>query len=180
MKKFLTLSMLTALVLVGCNKGAAPTTIPSANEGGVVAIPKECPKKSTVTVKADDIDMTVSEANSWYIETKPDEGQFFFTNYTVTEPMDAIGHSDTGNDAKGYFTLRTNDETPISNGIWDPSEIGISGTNANRFIGGEKNKVEITYIGKDYVCGNVSVDDGYGSIKGDFIAKYSKWKSLFE
>lgn len=203
MKKFLTLSMLTALVLIGCNKAAAPTTdtapaadatakteastapaTPAADE--VVAdAPKGCPNKSTVAVKSDDIDTTISAANSWYIENSPDWGTFFFTNYTL-DPKSPWGHTYAGKDAKASFSVSTKDKTPVANGVWDQAladannkltEIGIAGVSANRGIIGSKNKVEITYFGSDYVCGNVAIDDGYGSVKGDFIAKYSKFSN---
>lgn len=197
MKKLFTLSMLTALVLVGCNKAAAPTTTPPADDkaaatttpvadnAAVADAPKGCPSTSTVAVKADDIDMTVSATNSWYIENKPEEGTFFFTNYTV-DPQNAWGHDIVGKDAKAYFTVSTKDKAPVANGVWDQAvkdannkltAISIVGTAANRGIIGGKNKLEITYFGSDYVCGTLAIDDGYGSVKGDFIAKYHKWTS---
>lgn len=196
MKKFITLSMLTALVLVGCNKAAAPTTTapatdaaattaPAAVSDTVADAPTGCPSKSTVAVKSDDIDMTVSAANSLYIENSPDWGTFFFTNYTV-DPKSPWGREYVGKDAKASFSVSTKDKKAIFPGIFDQAqkdannkltEIGISGVTANRGIIGSTGKVEITYFGSDYVCGNVAIDDGYGSIKGDFIAKYSQFKS---
>lgn len=199
MKKFLTLSMLTALVLVGCNKATAPTTTtpatngttttttaPKADEGVVADAPKECPNKSSVVVKSEETGtVNVAAGNSWYVEQTPDSGTFYFTNYTF-DPQSAWGHTYTAKDAMAYFSVSTKDKKAVANGVWDSSkkddnnklsDTSISSEKSSRGLIGTKKKVEITYFGSDYVCGDVSIDDGYGSITGKFIAKYHKWKS---
>ncbi|MCX6734645.1 MAG: hypothetical protein NTZ25_01915 [Candidatus Peregrinibacteria bacterium] len=199
MKKFLALSMLTALVLVGCNKAAAPTTTtpatdgttttttpaPKAEDGIVADAPKECPNKSSVVVKSEETGtVNVAAANSWYVEQTPDSGTFYFTNYTF-DPQSAWGHTYTDTDAMAYFSVGTTDKKAVANGSWDAakkdthklSDTNISSKKASRGLIGDKKKVEITYFGSDYVCGDVAIDDGYGSITGKFIAKYHKWTS---
>jgi hypothetical protein len=198
MKKFLTLSMLTALVLVGCNKAAAPTTTtpaadgtttttaPAADNGVVADAPKECPNMSSVVVKSEETGtVNVTATNSWYVEQTPDKGTFYFTNYTF-DPQSAWGHTYTDTDAMAYFSVATKDKKAVANGVWDASkkddnnklsDTSISSKKTSRGLIGDKKKVEITYFGSDYVCGDVSIDDGYGSITGKFIAKYHKWTS---
>jgi hypothetical protein len=198
MKKFLALSMLTALVLVGCNKAVAPTTdtpaangtttttAPAADNGVVADAPKECPNTSSVVVKSEETGtVNVAAANSWYVEQSPDSGTFYFTNYTF-DPQSAWGHTYTDKDAMAYFSVGTKDKKAVANGVWDVSvkdannklsDTSISSKTSSRGLIGDKKKVEITYFGSDYVCGDVSIDDGYGSITGKFIAKYHKWTS---
>lgn len=199
MKKFLTLSMLTALVLVGCNKAAAPTTTtpaadsttttttaPAADDGVVADAPKECPNKSSVVVNSKETGtVNVTATNSWYVEQTPDKGTFYFTNYTF-DPQSAWGHTYGDKDAMAYFSVSTKDKKAVANGVWDVSkkddnnkltDTSISSKSSSRGLIGDKKKVEITYFGSDYVCGDVSIDDGYGSITGKFIAKYHKWTS---
>lgn len=195
MKKFLTLSMLTALVLVGCNKASAPTTTTPATDGktattttatadaGTVAnAPKGCPTKNTIASK--DVDtVAYSAANSYYVETTPDNGTFYFANYTF-DPQSPYGHTAVDKDTKSSFTVETKNKDPINVGTWDQkdanhklSDMQINSVSGGRSIIGDKNSVAITYFGADYVCGTASIDDTYGSIKGDFIAKYHKWTS---
>ncbi len=118
-------------------------------------------------------------------EQTPDKGTFYFTNYTF-DPQSAWGHTYTDTDAMAYFSVATKDKKAVANGVWDASkkddnnklsDTSISSKKTSRGLIGDKKKVEITYFGSDYVCGDVSIDDGYGSITGKFIAKYHKWTS---
>ncbi|MBI5753723.1 hypothetical protein HZA40_01100 [Candidatus Peregrinibacteria bacterium] len=182
MKKFLALSMLTALVLIGCNKAAAPTTAPAVDADVVANAPKGCVSKNTIASK-DAETVVYAAANSWYVETTPDNGTFYFANYTL-DPQSPYGHTYAGKDTEAGFAVSTTNKDPVNVGTWDQKDplhklsgMEINVTGSGRSIIGDKNSVQITYFGTDFVCGTANIDDTYGSIKGDFIAKYYKWKS---
>lgn len=204
MKKFLTLSMLTALVLVGCNKATAPvvttTTQPATTPAvepakaapAVIAdeviakAPAGCPAKTALVVKSKEAGtVEIMNRNSWYIEgnkNSPGFASLYFVNYEGFDTNDQYGHTNKGTDATTYISLMTKDKSAVKKGIWKSGEnnnlssISVTTEASGRDLTNDKSQVELTYVGTDYVCGKIAADNNGGSVNGEFIAKYSKQK----
>lgn len=203
MKKFLALSMITTLVLVGCNSTPAPvatTTTPAATTAvepakatpAVVADevianpPKGCPAQTTLVATSKEAGtVKFMNKNSWYIEgnkSSPGFSTLHFVNYEGFDPANQYGHTNKGTDAALSVVLKTKDKSVIKNGVWKDDagnnnlgDLSFATEASSRDLRDEKAQVELTYVGTDYVCGNIKASYN-GSVSGDFIAKYSKQK----
>lgn len=202
MKKVLFLSLLSLMLFVACNKKAeekkaeepasaeeATNVEATATETAVVSEevanpPAGCPGKTSVVVKSDEVGtVEMPTQNSWFVENLPGSSTLYFANYEL-DPKSPSGHEYDDDDAKTYINLTTKDQSIIKAGEWDAgktdsnntfSGMDISNKDTGRVIIGTNKKVTLTYVGTDYACGNINIDDGYGSIIGEFIAKYYKW-----
>jgi len=190
MKKFLAISMLSALVLVGCNKAVAPTTTaPVAEKAAVVDAnvianaPAGCPAKTTLNAKSAEAgDVTFPTKNSWFVDSGVGYGSLHFANYDTFSPSDTFADIK-GTDVHVYFDLKTKDKSPLKVGTWnyrkdkennDLSWLNISTEKLSGGVFDDNGKVELTYVGADYVCGKVTSKDSSSSLNGEFIAKYFK------
>lgn len=204
MKKFLTLSMITALVLVGCNKATAPAVtgttqtpttpvvepvkpVPAVIADEVIAkAPAGCPVKTSLVVKSKEAGtVEIMNRNSWYIEgnkNSPGFSSLYFVNYEGFDTNDQYGHTNKGTDATTYVQLSTKDKSAVKPGIWKNGEnnnlntISVTTEVTGRDLTNDKSQVELTYVGTDYVCGKIAADNNGGSVNGEFIAKYAKQK----
>lgn len=202
MKKVLSISLLSLMLFVACNKKAeekpadtsASTEAPAATttvESNVVTnAPAGCVQENTAATTESSLKEPVKflAKNSWFVQSTPDSGTFYFANYEGFDPQDAYGHTYADADITTYFDITTKDKSALAKGVWNYGadennklgSVSISMKDSSRGVLSNKGgKLELTYVGTDYVCGNVDIDDGYGSIKGDFIAKFYQWKSSF-
>lgn len=186
MKKFLTFSLLSMLVFVGCGK-STPTIVDNAKtstETAMIKVPKGCPQKTNLEVKSAEAgDVVFTSQNSIYLYHSTDWGTLYFVNYPDFDTRNPLSHSYSEKDVTAYFDLKTKDHSAIKVGIWNYRKLGenndLSWLNIStqKLSGGvfdDKGKVELTYAGKDYVCGKVISKDTSSSLNGEFIAKFSK------
>lgn len=189
MKKFLAISMLTALVLVGCSKSAEPVATAPAEQAAVVDpnivanAPEGCPQKTTLNAKSAEAgDVTFPSKNSWFVDSVVGQGYFHFANYDRFDPANTFA-SIAGSDVHVYFDLSTKDKSPLKVGTWnyrkdaENNKLSWLNISTEKLSGGvfdDNGKVELTYVGTDYVCGKVTSKDSRSSLNGEFIAKYFK------
>lgn len=200
MKKVLSLSLLSLMLFVACNKKAeekpadtsSSTETPAVTETAVVSdevadAPEGCPKKNTLVAKSKEAGTAeFSAGNSWFLSWGPEKGTFYFMNYNDNfDPKNYSAHEIKGTDVKASFDLKNKDKSPLKAGIWNYRKdeennqldwLNISTENLAGGVFDDNGKVEITYFGSDYVCGNVTATDSSSSLNGEFIAKFYKWE----
>ncbi|PJC39062.1 hypothetical protein CO044_01745 [Candidatus Peregrinibacteria bacterium CG_4_9_14_0_2_um_filter_38_9] len=184
MKKFFALSMLTALVLVGCSKAEAPVaSVPVVDANIIANAPVGCPQQTTLNAQSKEAgDVTFPSKNSWFIDGGADKGYFHFANYDRFDPANTFADI-SGTDVHVYFDLSTKDKAPLAVGTWnyrkdaENNQLSWLNISTEKLSGGvfdDNGKVELTYVGTDYVCGKVTAKDSSSSLNGEFIAKYVK------
>lgn len=166
----------------------ADETVVVEDEGVMVAdAPEGCPKESTLTVKSEEAGEVTFDANhAWYLDWDSlGWGSFYFQSYDDFDPQNYSSHEFVAGDVTAGFDLKTLDGSEPTVGTWNYRADGennaltwlnISTIDLAGGVFDEKGKVEITYMGDDYVCGKVTADDGSSSMNGEFIAKYHNWK----
>lgn len=192
MRKFLAIFILAITVLAGCGKSApassdvAGSTLDTAkvDPNIIEKAPKGCPQKTTLQAKSLEAgDVTFTTLNSWYVHHSADWGTLYFVNYEGFDPLNPFAHDYSSKDVTVYFDLKAKDKSALKPGIWnyrkleennDLSWINISTKKLSGGVFDDKAKVELTYIGKDYVCGKVTSKDASSSLNGEFISKFSK------
>lgn len=189
MKKFLAISMLATLILVGCNSAVAPTTTAPAGEQAAVVdpnvianAPAGCPQQTTLNVKSAEAgDVTFTSKNSWFVDNSVGYGSLHFANYDRFDPANSFADIK-GTDVHVYFDLKTKDKSALALGTWnyrkdaENNQLSWLNISTEKLSGGvfdDNGKVEITYLAQDYVCGKVTAKDSSSSLNGEFIAKYS-------
>lgn len=192
MRKFLTISILAILALAGCGKSTpaisdgnkSSVQIPETDPNIIVKAPAGCPQQTKLEVKSAEAgDVIFTTKNSWFVHRSADWGTLYFINYDDFDPQSPFAHSYSSKDVTVYFDLKSKDKSALKPGIWNYRKLGenndLSWLNISteKLAGGvfdDKAKVELTYIGKDYVCGKVTSKDSSSSLNGEFIAKFSK------
>ncbi len=204
--KLLILAMVVVVSFAACKKEEAPvtsdeavTTEPSeaaetvVSEPAVIAdAPEGCPKQNTLVVWSQETksEVPIDADHSWFLEWSPDFATLKFFNYEGFVPKEYGAHSVVGSEVSSAFELTNTNGTELKPGVYTNdkealdsttfnkvSNFSIATEESNRGLIAQDVEVEITYKGTDYVCGKMNVDDGYGSFKGEFIAKYYKWGS---
>lgn len=178
--------------MAGCsNATPASSGIDETSEEKVVVdpniiekAPKGCPQKTTLQVKSLEAgEVTFTTLNSWYVHHSADWGTLYFVNYEGFDPLNPFSHDYSIKDVTVYFDLKAKDKSALKPGVWnyrnlsennDLSWINISTKKLSGGVFDDKAKVELTYIGKDYVCGKVTSKDASSSLGGEFISKFSK------
>jgi len=192
MRKFLAIFILAITVLAGCGKSTpaisadknSSVQIPETDPNVISKAPQGCPKKTILEVKSLEAgDVVFTTKNSWYLYHSADWGTLYFTNYDNFDPQNPYDHSYDKKDVTVYFDLKTIDKSALKPGIWNYRKLGenngLSWINIStqKLSGGvfdDKAKVEMTYFGKDYVCGRVTSNDKSSSLNGEFIAQFYK------
>lgn len=192
MRKSLAIFILAITALAGCsNTTPASSGIEENSEEKVVLdpniiekAPKGCPKKTTLEARSKEAGtVAFTTQKSWFVYRSADWGTLYFTNYEKFDPQNPFAHDYDIQDVTVYFDLKTKDRSALKAGIWnyrnlsennDLSWLNISTKKLSGGVFDDKAKVELTYIGKDYVCGKVSSKDANSSLNGEFIAKYIK------
>lgn len=150
----------------------------------VADAPEGCPKSTSVIVTSKEAGtQKITSENSNLIHWEKSQGLLVFTNYTLN--VDSIYSDMTEGQVLTVVKLRNGDSSEIGIGTYRKTavegtatpiqyspEYNISTPGLAGGVFDDNATVDITYFGKDYVCGTVTSDDGDSSIKGDFIAKY--------
>lgn len=192
MRKSLAIFILAITVLAGCGKSApassdvTESTLETAkiDPNIIEKAPKGCPQKTTLEVKSKEAgEVAFTTQKSWFVYRSADWGTLYFTNYEKFDPQNPFAHDYGAQDVTVYFDLKTKDRSALKSGVWnyrslsennDLSWLNISTKKLSGGVFDDKAKVELTYIGKDYVCGKVTSKDANSSLSGDFIAQYVK------
>lgn len=181
MEKLSIIFILAILALAGCGKTAPAISV--VEKTSVIAkIPAGCPRENTLSVKSPESgDITFSSANSFFVYHSIDWGTLYFANYNDFDPQSPFAHIYSDKDVTVYFDLKTKDKSALKPGLWnyrklgENNELGWLNISTKKLSGGvfdDKAKVEVTYLGKEYVCGKVTSKDSNSSLNGEFIAKF--------
>lgn len=190
MKKFLVLILSSSMLFTACSKGddkkldIADLDGPEMIE--VAKVPEGCPQINSLTAESKEAGTAkFKAADSWFMSWGPDSGTFYFMNYSDFEPKNYSAHKVVGKDVKASFDLKTVDKSALKKGVWnyrkdkENNKLDWLNISTEKLAGGvfdDNGKVEITYFGDDYVCGNVTAKDSSSSLNGAFMAKFYKWK----
>lgn len=185
MEKLSIIFILAIVALAGCNKTApAISNSEKPSIKSEVKVPKGCPQKTTLEVKSlESGDVIFSSQNSSFLYHSADWGTLYFANYDDFDPQSPFAHSYSDKDVTVYFDLKTKDKSALKPGLWNYRKLGENNELAwlnistEKLSGGvfdDKAKVELTYLGKDYVCGKVTSNDNKSSLNGEFISKFYK------
>jgi len=150
----------------------------------VADAPEGCPKSTSIIVTSDEAGtQKITSENSNFIHWDKSQGLLVFTNYTLN--VDSVYSDLTEGQVLTVVKLTNGDFTEIGVGTYRKTaeegtatpikyspEYNISTPGLAGGVFDKNATVNITYFGKDYVCGSVNSDDGDSSIKGEFIAKY--------
>ncbi len=198
MKKLISLIAVAVFALSACSKPAEETTTTTDSEPVAVVeeeasvevanAPEGCPTKTTLVAKSEEAGTVEFDANhSWYLDWGKDTayGTFYFINWDGFDPQKYSAREWVEGDVKVSFDLQTVDKTMPKPGVWNYRKegennkldwINISTVDLAGGVFDDNGKVEITYLGTDYVCGKVTAKDSSSSVEGEFIAKYHPWK----
>ena len=150
----------------------------------VADAPEGCPKSTSIVVMSEEAGtQKITSENSNFIHWDKSEALLTFTNYTLN--VDSIYGDITEGHVLAVVKLRNGDSSEIGLGTYRKTaeegtstptqyspEYNISTPGLAGGVFDDNATVDITYFGKDYVCGTVTSDDEDSSIKGEFIAKY--------
>lgn len=150
----------------------------------VADAPAGCPKSTSIVVTSEEAGtQKITSENSNFIHWDKSQGLLVFTNYTLN--VDSIYSDMTEGQVLAVIKFANGDSTELGVGTYRKNalegtvrpnqytpEYNISTPGLAGGVFDDNANVEITYFGKDYVCGTVTSDDGDSSIKGEFIAKY--------
>jgi hypothetical protein len=171
------------MALAGCGK-TAPAISVSEKSSIIAKVPKGCPQQTTLSVKSPEAgEAAFTTLNSFYVYHSIDWGTLYFTNYDGFDPQNPFAHEYSNKDVTAYFDLKVKDKSAIKPGIWNYRKLGedneLSWINISteKLAGGvfdDKAKVEVYYMGKDYICGKVTSKDAKSSLNGEFLSKVYK------
>jgi len=150
----------------------------------VADAPEGCPKSTSIIVMSEEAGtQKITSENSNFIHWDKSQGLLVFTNYTLNP--DSIYSNIVEGNVLAVIKFRNGDSSELGVGTYRKNalegtttpnqytpEYNISTVGLAGGVFDDNANVEITYFGKDYVCGTVTSDDGDSSIKGEFIAKY--------
>lgn len=180
MRKFLSIFILAIIVIAGCGKTAPAIADSDPKPSVITKAPQGCPQKTTLEVNSEEAGKVIfTTENSWYLHRSADWGTLYFMNYDGFDPQNPFAHAHSGPDVTVYFDLKTKDKSALKKGLWNYRKLGenneLSWLNISteKLSGGvfdDNAKVELTYIGKDYVCGKVTSKDKSSGINGEFIS----------
>lgn len=183
--KFTALALLVVVAFSACGQAATDGTTDGSTKEVAVVYPDGCVSNPSLTAKSPEAgEVTFDAGHSWYLDWS-DSGTFYFMNWDGFDPQSYSSHEYTDKDVQVGWDLKTADKTKPKAGTWNYREkdanneltwLNVSTKDLAGGVFDDKGKVEITYLGDDYVCGTVNADDGKTSIKGDFVAKYYNWK----
>ncbi len=177
----------STLLLAGCTQATNTTntevtTDPVAEVTATVKdVPEGCPVNNSLTVKSDEAGtVEVSHEQSYFVDWGTTGANLVFANYEV-DPQSIYGHTYEETDVLTVIKLDAIGEDGFTTGVYtkaDEAELQVSEFNISTIdlagaVFNEEDEVELTYVGEDYVCGEVRSEDTYGSsIQGEFIAQY--------
>lgn len=157
------------------------TTAPAAATAPVLAnVPAGCPSKTSLTVKTSSTPETTFDAKTGLLvvyKANPETAQLAFGDFNFTSDNMYSGLGD--GKFKVSFGLTNKDKKPVNVGLFtqkatDNSKITDPGLSTKEslfgFIG-DKATVDLKHVDHTYACGTITIDDGYASVKGDFIAQ---------
>lgn len=183
--------VLIGLTLSACSSGGTTTadkaaSAPAKTPAPVLAnVPAGCPSKTTLTVKTTSLAATPFDAVSGLLVTRkanPDIAEFAFGDFTIASDNMYSGLGD-GGSYKVSFDLSTKDKKPVGVGKYTQkpedsgkvSRLGLATKDSLVGFIGTNASVDLKYLDATYGCGTINIDDGYASVKGDFIAQvYAK------
>lgn len=187
-KKLFVPLLLAAISLSACGTAAptddkAATTAPAAATTPVVAtltdVPAGCPSKTTLTVKTSSTSATPFDAKTGVLvvyKANPETAQLAFGDFAFTADDLYSGLGD--GSYKVSFGLTNKDKKPVNVGLFTQKAtdngkvtgLGLSTKESLFGFIGDAATVDLKVVSKTYACGTISFDDGYASVKGDFIA----------
>lgn len=186
-KKLFVPLMLAAVSLSACSgQTAAPTAdkvAPVSTEVVTFAdAPEGCPKSTKLTAKTSDLkEATFTSVSNWFNvwKTTPESAQLVFSTYTVPKDSVYVAHTYTDSDALVVVKI-TDSVTKVAgagnySGAVDAKmkvvEANVSSKNLAGGVFDKTGALAITHLDSKYACGTMKFDDGYSSLKGDFIAQ---------
>lgn len=193
--KTMGLLLLSTLVLVACSK-SEPADV--ATDTDVVAVttseevsnlPAGC-EKSSVVYTSDDGDINYTADQSHYLTNSaaPERGLLLFANYDDLDLVDPFLQTLSSGQMLISVDLKGGNKAPITTtiyngGVKDDAEglkdkiVGIETVMADGLSGGisgDADAVGLTYVGDDYVCGEIMSGNDKAGFNGMFVAKVSK------
>ena len=184
-KKLFVPLLLAAVSLSACGNAATDdktvTAAPVVSTAPVLAnVPAGCPSKTSLTVKTSSTPSTTFDATTGLLvvyKANPETAQLAFGDFAFTSDNMYSGLED--GKFKVSFGLTNKDKTPINVGLFTQkatdnskvSDLGLSTKESLFGFIGDKATVDLKVVSKTYACGTVNIDDGYASVKGDFIAQ---------
>ncbi len=188
-KKLFVPLLLVALSLSACGTSTSTddkttTTAPVAATTPVVAtltdVPAGCPSKTSLTVKTSSTPETTFDATTGLLvvyKANPESAQLFFGDFAFTSDDLYSGLGD--GKFKVSFGLSHKDKTPVNVGMFTQkatdngkvSDLGLTTKESLFGFIGDSATVDLKVVSKTYACGTIAFDDGYASVKGDFVAQ---------
>ncbi len=186
-KKFFVPLILAAVSLSACS---GQTATPAATKVAPVSTevvtfadaPEGCPKSTKLTAKTSDLkETTFTSVSNWFNvwKTTPETAQLVFSNYDV--PKDNIYADHTYTDSDALIVVKVTDSVTKVAGAGNYSgaadakikvvEVNVSSKNLAGAVFDKTGALAITHLDSKYACGTMKFDDGYSSLKGDFIAQ---------
>ncbi len=198
MHKLLSILAISLLAFAACSSQEPTTDDQTSEETSVeesmeettteevVQYPEGCSAEPNLVVKSEEAGTVEFDAeHGWYLEWSPDYGTFYFLSYDGFDPQNYSAHKLVDGDVTVSWDLKTVDKSEVVPGVWNYRAeeennkldwLNVSTVDLAGAIFDDNGKVEITYLGDDYVCGTVTSDDGSSSLNGDFVAKFHKWE----
>lgn len=184
--------VLASLMLSACSGGGGTTAnkatpaAPAKTPVPVLAnVPAGCPSKTTLTVKTTTLAAAPFDAVSGLLVTRkanPDTAELVFGDFTIASDNMYSG-LEGGGSYKVSFDLSTKNKKPVVVGKYSQkpedsgkvSRLGLATKDSLVGFIGSNSSVDLKYLDATYGCGTINIDDGYASVKGDFIAQvYAK------
>lgn len=184
-KKLFVPLLLAAVSLSACGSSATDdktvTAAPVVSTAPVLAnVPAGCPSKTSLTVKTSSTPETTFDATTGLLvvyKANPETAQLAFGDFAFTSDNMYSGLGD--GKFKVSFGLSNKDKKPVNVGLFTQkaadnskvSDLGLSTKESLFGFIGDAATVDLKVVDHTYACGTISFDDGYASVKGDFIAQ---------